>query len=232
MEKVKLSRRLAAIAALVPRGSVCIDVGTDHGYVPAWLIQNGVCPRALASDINAGPLDSARRTARAAGTAGKTEFLLCSGLDACPENGADAIVIAGMGGETIAAILEAAPWTRNGAKLILQPQSRPELLRRWLTENGYVITQELLVEDGRIYQLLTARGGASTAEYSQAEYHLGAFGQISASELFPRYLDAELCRAEKAISGLLSSRTPDMTRLEAQRELLAQYAEMKERLGK
>ena len=137
-----------------------------------------------------------------------------------------------MGGETIAAILEAAPWTRNGARLILQPQSRPELLRRWLTENGYVITQELLVEDGRIYQLLTARGGASTAGYSQAEYHLGAFGQISASELFPRYLEAELCRAEKAISGLLSSRTPDMTRLEALRELLAQYAEMKERLGK
>ena len=228
MEKIKLSRRLAAIAEMVPYGSICIDVGTDHGYIPAWLIQNGICPHVFASDINAGPLGSARRTAVLAGTVEKTEFLLCNGLSAYSENSADAVIIAGMGGETIISILQAAPWTANGVKLILQPQSKSELLRKWLTASGYVIICESLIEDGRIYQLLTASGGTCTHRYSPAEYHLGALDQISDNPLFPEYLNNEIRRAEKSIAGMTSSKENDTLRLQNEKGLLEQYLKIKE----
>ena len=106
MEKeLQLQPRLQCIASLVPQGARLADVGTDHGYLPVWLLQHGRIESAIASDINALPLDHARATAREYGVTERMDFRLCPGLAKIKAEECDAIAIAGMGGETIAQIL-------------------------------------------------------------------------------------------------------------------------------
>ncbi len=163
MENKKLPRQpwLALLAELVPRGAKVADVGTDHAYLPVWLVQEGRIAGAIASDINPAPLEHARRTAAEYGATDKMDFRLCAGLDAVAPGEADTIVIAGMGGETVISILEAAPWTREqGVNLLLQPMTKAEMLRIWLADNGYTFTGERLVLDkNHLYPVFCVTGG-------------------------------------------------------------------------
>ena len=177
---IRLSARLAAVAALVPAGASVIDVGTDHAMVPVWLVQAGSCPHVLATDIRPGPLRNAAALLERTGTGDRIRLMQTDGLAGIDPGGYDAVIIAGMGGETVASILSAAPWTRSGALLILAPQSKQAQLRRFLIKSGYGITAERLAADaGRVYPILTARGGVSP-DYSEAELHLGRLEQIGA----------------------------------------------------
>lgn len=208
METIVLSGRLAALAALVPKGSCPVDVGTDHGYLPAWLLQNGVCSHAYATDIRPNPLESAMRTAHTAGLSGKITFSLCNGLDGCPADEIDTVIIAGMGGENIAGILERAPWTREKL-LILQPMSKSDALRAFLIENGYAILSEHLIRDGGIlYQALTAQGGVPTV-HTPAELIAGRFALLEDNSLFPEYLEATIRKLRRAEAGLLCASSLD-----------------------
>ena len=162
MEKeLQLQPRLQCIASLVPQGARLADVGTDHGYLPVWLLQHGRIESAIASDINALPLDHARATAREYGVTERMDFRLCPGLAKIKAEECDAIAIAGMGGETILGILEAAPWTHEGVHtLILQPQSAGQALRQYLAEHSFAIEREALARDGHFfYTVLRAKKG-------------------------------------------------------------------------
>ena len=142
---MELSPRLRSVAGLVPPGARFADVGTDHAYLPVWLLQQGIIEHALVSDLRPGPLDRARSTAARYGLAERMEFRLCDGLSGIAPAEADTIAIAGMGGETIAAILAAAPWVREqGCLLLLQPMSAQSALRPWLQRQGYRIEREHL----------------------------------------------------------------------------------------
>ena len=144
-QHIELSPRLRLAADLVPQGARLADVGTDHAYLPACLLLEGKIPWAIASDLRKGPLDRARETARQYGCGDKMAFRLCNGLAGIRPGEVDAIVIAGMGGETIAQILEAAPWVlEEKIPLILQPMSSLPELREWLGQNGYAIAKEQL----------------------------------------------------------------------------------------
>ena len=195
---IHLSPRLAAVAALVPPGSAVIDVGTDHAMVPVWLVQRGIATAVLATDIRSGPLKSAAAQLEKTGTTDCIRLMQTDGLkDIGPQDG-NVVILAGMGGETMISILSAAPWTREGALLILEPQSKRGDLRRWLIQNGYAIASERLVEDaGRIYPILTASGGKSPV-YTEAELHLGRLEQIVRDPLFVRYLALVRARAANA----------------------------------
>ena len=119
-----LSERLLAIAQWIRPGSRVADIGTDHGYLPIWLLQYGLQE--------------------------KLSFRLGSGLSCVVPEEIDTIVIAGMGGETILSILEAAPWTNNARyTLLLQPMTKAEVLRPWLSEHGYSFLRERLVLENR-----------------------------------------------------------------------------------
>lgn len=186
------------MAAHIPAGAAVIDVGTDHGLIPVYLAQNGLSRRISASDINSGPLQSAKTLVRETETGEFIRLFVRDGLDGFCRTDADCVVIAGMGGENMAAILAAAPWTKDDVKLVLQPQSKQAELRAFLTENGYTIESEELVADaGRIYPILTARGGVSEA-YTDAELYMGKWEQIGQDPLLPRYLETVLHRQEKA----------------------------------
>ena len=156
---ITLDKRLSAVAALVRPGSRLADIGTDHAYLPVYLVQSGVCPSAIASDIGAGPLDAARRTVTENGLTSEIALRLGDGLATVSAGEVEDVAIAGMGGETIAAILEAAPWVQDkGIRLILQPMTRAEDLRRWLLHNGFSVLEEHLIIDGRhLYPVLAAQ---------------------------------------------------------------------------
>lgn len=215
MEIIKLSSRLQAIANLVPLGAKVADIGTDHGYIPVWLAQTGVAEKLAAADINKGPLEHAKQTATEYGVFDMIHFELCCGLSFCSSSEYDTVIIAGMGGELIASILEAAPWTKQGTRLILQPNSRIHILTAWLIENGYMFEHTQLVKDtGKIYQILVVRGGESTPITKESERLVHDLYFINRDPLLKEYLDHLLSRYKAAERGMLLGKkdSPDLER--------------------
>ncbi len=203
-KKLILQPRLQLLANLVPLGTWLADIGTDHGYLPVWLKQNGRIAGAIAADMGQEPLQHARRTAEEYGVT-DVEFRLCDGLQGLRADEADTIVIAGMGGQTIIHILSAAPWTNAPGRytLLLQPMTKAGILRRWLVDNGYTFTEERLVWDKDfLYPVLVVTGGQHRP-LTELEAEYGVL--LENEPLFGAYTDIELRRLNKAIDGLCRS---------------------------
>ena len=127
-----MNKRLELISALVPPGVGFADVGTDHGYLSIYLLREGICPFVTAADLREQPLQKARENAARFGVSGRMQFLLSDGLQSIPPGAADTIIMAGMGGDLMVRILEAAPWVCDDRyTLILQPQSAGQALRQY-----------------------------------------------------------------------------------------------------
>ena len=154
----RLTPRLRLVADFVTPGRKLADVGTDHAYLPAALIEEGLTPSAVACDIVAGPLARARETVEAAGLTRAVRLALSDGLAAVEPAEADEIVIAGMGGDLIAALIARCPWLREPDKhLVLQPMSKEGRLRRFLCRSGFAIRGEAVAREGeRLYLVLSA----------------------------------------------------------------------------
>lgn len=160
-----LDKRLTACAELVTGRGIACDVGTDHAYLAAELINSGKCRKVIASDVKEGPLASAKATVEKYGIGDKVELILSDGLEKVPLEGVSDVVITGMGGETIAAIIDAiesAPSDIADIRWILQPMTKPEFLRKRLYEQGFEITGERVIEDGdKLYVVMTAELSSS-----------------------------------------------------------------------
>ena len=200
MKQLQLQPRLQLLSSLIPVGSRLADVGTDHGYVPVYLLQRGLIKSAIASDIGADPLQHAKNTA-AEYEVENIDFRLCPGLDAVASEECDTILIAGMGGETIITILENAPWTKRGGHLLLlQPMTKVEMLRKWLVDNGYTFTGERLVFDkDHLYPIMLVRGGTQET-LSLAQQYGGVM--LDGDVLYGEYLDERIMKLTVAIDGL------------------------------
>lgn len=150
---MKLSERMKAVAAMVTNGNVVADVGTDHGYIPIRLVQKGYIQRAIAMDINEGPLQRAQDNIKNHKLEKQIETRLSDGVAKLEVGEADTIVIAGMGGELIMRILTEGREVCRGAKeLILQPQSDIQKVRQFLREQSYrIIDENMIYEDGKYY---------------------------------------------------------------------------------
>ena len=158
MKQIKLSGRLKALAGYIDKGAAVADIGTDHGHLPVYLVQTGSVSRMIATDISVASLNSARRSADEYNISDAITFIVTPGLDGISPADIDTIVIAGMGGETILSILKNAPWTRQyNIKLILQPQSKIDLLSRFLYDTGYEIKEIKYVKDkNKRYTIISA----------------------------------------------------------------------------
>ncbi|MBQ4642425.1 MAG: SAM-dependent methyltransferase [Oscillospiraceae bacterium] len=147
--KVPLSPRLLACCDFVHSGDRVADVGCDHGYLGIYLLSKGIASKVIASDINEGPLKSAIRNSEKFGVRDKISFCLSDGVRNIPRD-FDTMVCAGMGGDTMVSILEAAPWLKSTQyRLILQCQSKTPMLRQYLAEQGWCISEEIALKDGR-----------------------------------------------------------------------------------
>lgn len=166
-----------ALAAMVRPGSRVADIGTDHALLPVFLVETGICPAAVAVDVRPGPAAAAERAVGSAGLNDRIAVRIGDGLSPVSPEEAEDIVIAGMGGETIVAILAAADWLRCGRyRLILQPMTHAEILHRWLYEHGFDIEQEHLIADGgQRYVCLTAFYAALPPQKEVFLHWRGAF---------------------------------------------------------
>ena len=147
--KVPLCDRLRACCNFICPGDRVADVGTDHGYLGIWLLQQGIARSVIASDIVPGPLSAAKANAEKYGFTEQMEFYLSDGVKNIPRD-FDTLVCAGMGADTMVSILTAAPWLKDEKyRLILQCQSKTPMLRQYLTQNGWRIMEETVLKDGR-----------------------------------------------------------------------------------
>lgn len=200
---MELSRRLMSVASGVTKGNRLADIGTDHGYIPIYLVSEGIVPSAIAMDVNQGPLDRADAHIREYGLEDKIGTRLSNGLEKLDADEADTIVIAGMGGALMTNILsQGSHVVAAGKELILQPQSEIFKVRRFLHENGYRIEKEQIVlEEGKYYFILKAVPGVQTF----AEDYLYEYGEYLLKEkdpLMKEYLEWEMHKYHKILEGL------------------------------
>ena len=153
-------------AEMVTKGSRVADVGCDHAHTGIWLIKNGIASKVIAMDVRKGPLEKATENLKIYGLCGVIETRLSNGLESLQEGEADSIIIAGMGGTLTVEILKNGIRKAAAAReLILQPQSDIGLVRRFLRENGFVITDEkMCIEDGKFYNSMRAVNESNEGE--------------------------------------------------------------------
>ena len=211
MKEIKITPRLRAVASFVKKCKTVADIGTDHGFIPVYLIQNGLCENAIASDINIGPLNSAVKTAQTHGVSDKIEFVHAPGLEGISDGAADTVIIAGMGGETIIGILSEAEWLKaHRTHVILQPQSKLENLADFLSDNGYEVLGAKLVKDaGRLYIVLSISYTGSTDKSG-----LYFADMLKNDELFSEYLTGIAKQLTLRLKGLENANNADEAELE------------------
>ena len=160
---------------MVRPGSVAADIGTDHAYLPASLILNGICPRALACDLRKGPLSNAAKTVAAYGLEGKITLRLSDGFDEIEPFEADDLIICGMGGTLMTELVSRAYWLKDPAtRLILQPQSHAEDIRSYLIHNGFkILYEDACTDSGKLYCAMAVEFTGEEQEFSAAYPYTG-----------------------------------------------------------
>ncbi len=181
---LKLSERIMMAAKMVRSGKIAADIGTDHAYLPAWLVLNNVCPSALACDLRKGPLDNAKKTVELYGVGDKITLRLSDGFDEIEPFEADDFIMCGMGGTLMAELVARADWLKSSEKLlILQPQSHAEDIRAFLIKNGFeILGEDACVDGGKLYCAFSARYSGVKKEYSEGYIYYGRLPECKKTE--------------------------------------------------
>lgn len=210
-----LTPRLSAAANFVRSGAFVADVGTDHAYLPIALALSGKISGAVASDINEGPYLRALANVRNHSLENKITALHTAGLCGVENFEPTDIVICGMGGELIASIINDAPWTKNSSiRLVLQPMTHSEILRKHLLDNKFTIIDETLAKEEKIYEIICAEHTGKTEEYSEAELLLGKKNIERGDELCRELLSHHLATL-KRIASAKKAASADATKEES-----------------
>lgn len=197
---ISIDPRLTAIAQMCGECAMLADIGSDHGRLGAYMLQTGMCRKVQLTDISAPSLEKARLLIGKLGLAGCTSFCVGDGALALNET-PDVAVIAGMGGETIAGIVDRGAEKLGAARLVLQPNVAAPFLRGELARCGYMITDERIVRDGRrLYAIIAAEKGK--AQYGEFELNVGpVLMNTRPAELFD-YAQFRLRVVRKALKGI------------------------------
>jgi tRNA (adenine22-N1)-methyltransferase len=203
---MELSKRLYAVAGLVTEGASVADVGTDHGYVAIYLIQNRICSRVIALDVNQGPLDRAKEHIREEGLEEQIETRLSDGCEALQPGEVDTIITAGMGGGLVIKILSDYPEvTQSLRECILQPQSEIQKVREYLNQHQfYIVDEDMVEEDGKYYPMMKVRhaDAGEMERYSDIEYLYGKRLLEKKHPVLQEYLNREIKIKEKILDSL------------------------------
>jgi tRNA (adenine22-N1)-methyltransferase len=202
-----LPKRLAALAAFIPNGSIAADIGTDHAYLPIFLVKQGICRFVIATDLREGPYQSAEKKIKEHALNDRINLRLGDGLKPLQPGEAEVVVLAGMGGNTIREIL-AESWQKlvEIKRLVLQPMADAGDLRVWLAANGWKIADEELVEDdGRIYVIIVAEPGHEVT-CDPVYMELGPRLLEKRSPLLGRHLSSFMVKYERILAGLALAR--------------------------
>lgn len=227
MAELQLTPRLSSIATLIPPNSKIADVGTDHALLPISLLRRGIIRSAIASDMREGPLENAFKNMQEFHCQDRLSLRLGAGLERVHPGECDTVVIAGMGGTTIAGILQDAPWTQEGEHtLLLQPMTMIPELRQYLWSHNYEITRELVCsEDRRYYLILRAVGQgrkplAPAADITECYYSEALLQDPRAQE----YLTFLLRHENHVLHGMLQGQSTAAARIMRQKAIVENIA--------
>ena len=200
-KRISLDPRLTLIAEMAGSCGCCADIGSDHGRLGAFMLQNAYCERVVFTDISAPSLEKAKRLTALLGLSDRADFCVGDGARALNRR-VDVAVIAGMGGETISSIIQNAQGHLDGARLLLQPNVAAPQLRAALNRGGWRISREALARDGRrIYPIIEAVEGCQAL--NEAELEVGPTLLCEKPPLLRDYARFHIRIAEKALSGAL-----------------------------
>lgn len=198
-KRIQPDPRLEKLARMVGTCRTCADVGSDHGQLGVYLLQNGQCEHVVMTDISDASLQKARKLVRLLALEDKVEFAVGDGLAALNE-ACDTVVIAGMGGETISSIMDGAVERFENTRFLLQANVAIPQLRKALNKNGFRITDEALVRDGRrIYVIIEAQAG--NQELNEVELEIGPILINSNDPILADYADFRIRVLNKALAG-------------------------------
>lgn len=196
MNTEKLSHRLEAVTKYIPAGSRIADIGSDHAYLPCYAVKKGIVPFAIAGEVVEGPYQSAKKQVKLEGLEDQISVRKGNGLEVVSQGEVDCITIAGMGGALITTILEEGKDKLDSVKrLILQPNLSAISIRTWLVDHGWeLIAEEILEEDGKIYEVLSAEKGEPLKPYKNVEKGLlmGPFLMEERSRVFQNKWQGEV----------------------------------------
>lgn len=200
---MRLSRRLQAVAHLAEGTAKMADVGTDHGYIPIYLVQEAQAEHAIAMDIKKGPLERAKENIRLYGLEDKIETRLSDGVSELRSGEADTVVIAGMGGAlTVNILREGEEILSSVETMVLQPQSELHLVRRYLQNNGYcIVTEDMERDEGKYYPMMKVRHGIQK-EWEEHESRYGKYLIRQKHPILEEYLEKELKTCENILREL------------------------------
>ncbi|WP_338470275.1 tRNA (adenine(22)-N(1))-methyltransferase TrmK [Niallia sp. XMNu-256] len=212
MNSDKLSKRLETVTKYIPEGARLADIGSDHAYLPCYMVQKGGIPFAIAGEVVEGPYRSAKSHVEELGLTKKISVRKGDGLAVIQPGEVDAITIAGMGGSLIASILEQGKSKLAGVKrLILQPNISAISIREWLLDNGWgLIAEEILEEDGKIYEILVAEQGNERVAYGdnlEKGLLLGPYLLQEKNSAFQKKWSMELATWNKILTQLKQAST-------------------------
>ncbi len=206
-----MTERLYAVASFVKTGSSVADVGTDHAYIPIYLLTNDVSECAIAMDINHGPLLRAKENIEKFGLENKILTRLSDGLSELMAGECDTVIIAGMGGILINRILDNSKHLYPHIKhYILQPMTAVEETRKFLEQNGFCIENERLAkEENKIYTIISAKRGAMKIE-NEIDYYIGRKLKDNKDELLKDLLNGKIYELEKAIDSMKNTENAEI----------------------
>ncbi|MBE5940039.1 MAG: SAM-dependent methyltransferase [Lachnospiraceae bacterium] len=201
---MQLSERLTAVAGFVTEGNRLADIGTDHGYVPIYLVEQGKIPSAIAMDINKGPLERAKEHIKEYNFTDKIQVRLSDGLEKLEAGEADTVLIAGMGGNLIVRILQnGSKALQNIKELVLSPHSEIDIVREYLCQNKYEIVEENMVYDsGKYYTVIKAIPCEKEVVYMPEELEYGRYMKYGDHKVFSDYVDYENRKLKELIDNL------------------------------
>lgn len=219
---MELSKRLQAVADLLDEGMCVADIGTDHGYIPIYLIESGKSSRVIAMDVNEGPLLRAKEHIAEHGLEEQIETRLSDGVKALEEGECDAVITAGMGGGLVVRILEDGREIFDNLKeFILQPQSEISKVRQYLCEHEYcIIKEDMVLEDGKFYPMMKVIKGRAE-NYTAVELQYGKHLIKEKHPVLKLFLEKEI-KTKKKILNNLEKETGEhieMRRTELEREI-------------
>ncbi|MDW8799797.1 class I SAM-dependent methyltransferase [Clostridium sp. A1-XYC3] len=201
---MELSIRLETIASMVDKCECVVDVGTDHGYIPIYLVRNNICNTAIASDINKGPVEKARFNVRIEGLEDKINCRLGGGLTTINKGEVQGIVIAGMGGNLIRDIIEERKEIFKEVKFaVLQPVQNPEVLREYIYQKGYkIIDEELCIDENRFYEIIKIKYDNNPKKVDEIFYEVGKSLVDKKHSLLPKFIEEKIKKYNKILLNI------------------------------
>ena len=181
---LNLSERMLMAAKMVRKGKTVADIGTDHAYLPAYLVLNGITPKALACDVRKGPLENAKKTVELYGLEDKITLRLSDGFDEIEPFEADDFIMCGMGGTLMEQLVSRAYWLKDSSKrIIVQPQSHAEDIRRFFVENGFeIICEDACIDGGKLYCAMAAEYTGNITEKNISYIYTGRLPECEKPE--------------------------------------------------